>query len=124
MKKASTSRVVSEKEQLLPVRLTEQERVSRGRELAQTLSDIKSEESRAEMVKASLKSAMASLEARRDELGVVVQRGEEIRSVKVQDVADDSALRIARVRMDTGEVLTEREMTADEKQLVLEPAKA
>lgn len=96
--------------------LTDAEKMEKGRALAGALEDIRGEESRAEMLKQSLKSAMASAEAKRDALMVIVSRGEEIREIEIEERADVSTLSVYRVRMDTGEVTHERTMTPEERQ--------
>jgi hypothetical protein len=114
---AAKPRVIREMEMELPVKLTDAEKIAKGEALARVLSDIQAEESRADMVKQALKSIMTALEAEQDRLLVIVQRGEELRVTKVQDEADDKALLVRRVRLDTGEIMTERAMTPEEKQV-------
>jgi hypothetical protein len=96
--------------------LTTDEKVAKGKALSEVLENIRSEESRAEMVKASLKSALAALESKRDELCVIVSRGAEVREIEVEERADAKSLRVYKVRMDTGEITHERPMTPEERQ--------
>jgi len=99
----------------LACKLTDPERLERGRELAQTLEDIKALESEHEMEKRAMKSDMASLEAKRDRLSLELSRGEEKRTVDTEDrTAKDN--RVERVRKDTGEVIFSRAMTPEELQ--------
>lgn len=97
-------------------KLTDLEKIQKGHDLARLLEDIKSEESHADMVKASLKSKLTALEAQRDNLGLIVGRGAEIREVEIQEQLDLKAQRVLKVRMDTGEVVGERTMTPEERQ--------
>lgn len=116
MAKANVFRILKQSDEDLFTELTNDERLDRGNRLAETLEAIRAEESRAEMVKASLKSAMTALEAKRDELSIIVRQGKELRRVQVETRADDKALKVLRVRLDSGAVLSERDMNADERQ--------
>ena len=100
----------------LPCALTPDEKIEKGHALASTLENIRAEESRAEMLKQSLKSAMSSLEAKRDELALIVSRGSEIREIEVEERSDTGRLVVYRVRMDTSEIIHERSMTPEERQ--------
>lgn len=108
----------------LPCRLTRDEQLERGHQLAGTLDEIRTEDSRQEMLKKEMKSATASLEARRDKLAAIVRNGEEYREVPVEDVADYGKGRFMRYRQDTGEIVTERALTDEERQLELKPVGA
>ena len=101
----------------LPCKLTRDEELDRGHQLASTLEDIRNEDSRHEMLKKEMKSAMAALEARRDKLASIVNRGEEYRETPVEDVADYKRGRLMRYRQDAGEIVMERALTDEERQL-------
>lgn len=111
-------RVIREQTMDLPCALTDAERIERGGRLAGILQDMKAEESRADMVKQGLKSAMTALVAEQDRLATLVQNGEELRPIVVQDIADDARGMVVRIRLDTrAQVGSEREMTDEERQL-------
>lgn len=100
----------------LPCRLTDPELIERGQRLAETLENIKAEDSRQEMLKREMKSQAAALEAKRDALVLVVARREELRRIEFEDVIAWHLNVVRRVRKDTGEIVTERFITKEERQ--------
>lgn len=100
----------------LPVRLTEEELLKKGGELAATVQDISSEESRQQDIKSQLKAKLAELEARRSNLAITVSRKEEHRDVEVDIFHDYQRGVVEDVRRDTGEVVSRRVMRDDERQ--------
>jgi len=100
----------------LPCKLTSSEFVERAQALAQTTADIASEESRADSLKKQLNAKMAELEAKRQALSAVVQRGEEFRDVACEYTRDFDAGVVYTLRKDTGEIMDERPMRAEERQ--------
>lgn len=106
----------------LACKLTQEELVARGAELAEVLDDIKNEESSQVGLKKQMASTLASLEAKRDDLSSRVSRREEHRDVEVQETLDYKAGKFYRTRMDTGLVIFERPLTNDERQASLELA--
>ena len=123
-KKEDAPHVLRSIKEWLSCPLTTDQKVEKGKALSEVLENIRSEESRADMVKASLKSALAALESKRDELCVIVSRGAEVREIEVEERADTTTLRVYRVRMDTGEVTHERPMTPEERQQQLKLTEA
>lgn len=113
---SDTTEVLKKTVETLPVELSAAERGQRGIELSEVLDEIAKEESAAESMKASMKSRKAALEAKRDALAVVVRSGKEMQSVDVEDIADFKAGKVSRVRLDTGEVVHERELMDEERQ--------
>lgn len=108
----------------LACRLTEEELLQKGQQLAEAVEDIQSEERRQTDIKASMKARLTALEARRDEVSVAIRRREEERDVEV-DIWHDFARGIVQdIRRDTGEVIHYRPMSDDERQqgLPMEPA--
>jgi hypothetical protein len=99
-------------------RLNDDEFRDRASQLAATLEDLGAEESRQEMLKREMKSAPAVIEARRDQLGLVVSRCSELRPVEVEDRVNGSDT-VERIRMDTGEVIHARPLADGERQLPL-----
>lgn len=100
----------------LACKLTEKEKLDRGRELAATLAAIRNEESRAEAVKKQLKSDVAAIEAKRDALATQVERGEQQREVECEDRAFFEDGKMRRFRLDTEEMILERALTPEEQQ--------
>lgn len=103
----------------LPVRLTEEELLKKGSELAATVQDIASEESRQQDIKSQLKAKLAELEARRSNLAITVSRKEEHRDVEVDIFHDYQRGVVEDVRRDTGETISRRVMNEEERQRAL-----
>lgn len=97
--------------------LTKAEALQRGQDLARSVEDIQAEEGAQETHKRAMKSKLSALEARRDQLALIVSRGQEVRDIEVELQADDDTGKVRRIRMDTGEVLLERPMTDAERQV-------
>lgn len=103
----------------LPVKLTQEELLKVGGELAQTVQDIASEEDRATSLKSSIKARMAELEGRRTVLAIKVARQEEYRDVRVEKHFDGQRGIVQEIRTDSGEVIATRQMTDSERQMSL-----
>jgi hypothetical protein len=112
--------ILSRKTVPLSTSLTDEEQRDRGRQLARTIEDHRTEESRQEGMKREMKFVLAGLEAERDRLSAIVSRGEELRDVEVEERADYSIAEYVRQRMDTGEVLERRKLRENERQVPLE----
>lgn len=115
-------RKLKDRTEHVAVKLTVAEQVRRGQELGSTLEDISAENGRHEMLKREMKSAMAALEAKRDRLTLIVTRGEDTREVAVQDMADDVREKVVTMVVETGEIISERPIRPEERQLELSPA--
>lgn len=100
----------------LACRLTEEELLKKGQELAATVQDISSEESRQQDIKSQLKAKLAELEARRSNLAITVSRKEEHRDVEVDIFHDYQRGVVEDVRRDTGEIVSRRVMNPEERQ--------
>lgn len=111
--------ILSRHTEQLTCQLTHDEHRQRGVELADCLGKIGKEQSRQDSIKASMKSDMAALEAKRDRLSYEVQRGEELRDVEVEETADFKLGKVFRIRTDTGEVMGERKLLEEERQTSL-----
>jgi hypothetical protein len=112
--------ILSRKTVPLSTALTNEEQRDRGRQLARTIEDHRTEESRQEGMKREMKFVLAGLEAERDRLSAIVSRGEELRDVEVEERADYSIAEYVRQRMDTGEVLERRKLRENERQVPME----
>ena len=102
----------------LPCRLTKDELADRIKQMGQVSAELNRLEAESSEQKAKLKELTAcikdSVRAQR-ELAGAVGAGEESRAVKCFAVADAASGRVVISRDDTGEVVEERAMTADEK---------
>lgn len=105
---------------LLRCKLTRDELLKYGGELAQALQDIVTEEALQASMKQSMKAALASLEAKSSELSTKVARGEELRDVEVEPRLDFKTSTYYEIRGDTGEKISQRPITEDERQENLE----
>lgn len=108
--------MVRTESRLLPVRLTPDELLDRGSSLAAVIQDIDSEERRQTDQKAQMKARLAELDARRTQLAVVIGRKEEDRYVEVQIFNHYDRGVVDVVRVDTGETVSSRRMTDEERQ--------
>ena len=114
-----TFAVLSRKTVNLSTPLTDHEKMDRGRALARVIEDHHAEETKQEAMKREMKFTLAGFEAERDRLSAIVSRGEELRSVEVEERANYETDTYSRVRLDTGEVLEERRLRDDERQTVM-----
>jgi len=110
-------RLIERCEKELMITLSDVEQVSRGKQLAKVLSEIRNEDGRHQMMKASMKSAMTALEAERDKLSLIVSSGEELRMIQCEDRANFDTGSFERVRIDTQEIVYERPLSTQERQL-------
>lgn len=112
-------RVLKRETQLLATELTPEEFTAKAVALAETHEKLALERELQKEAKADMKQRIEELEQKRNTLARVVQRRKEDRLVDVEIKADD-AQGIARVvRLDTGEVVEERPLSAGERQLGL-----
>jgi hypothetical protein len=111
--------ILSEEKRSLPCQLTESERAERGSALAYKLTEVyEAEEEEAERRKAE-KASIDRLKAEARAISLVVSSGQEYRTVDVQRIADHDAGLVHTTRMDTGEVISTRDILPAERQLSL-----
>jgi hypothetical protein len=103
----------------LPVRLTLDEVLQKSADLAGTVQDYATEESRQADIKAQLRAKLTELDAKRTQLAIVVARKEEYRDVRCEVVADVETLLANITRTDTGEIVQSRPLTDSERQKAL-----
>lgn len=104
---------------LLPVTLTPEEIQAAGRELGRTVLDMADEEAQQDSMKKEMKARLGVLEAKRSELATKITRGTELREVEVEPQRDYGEAKYFEIRLDTGEVIKERPLSAEERQLGL-----
>lgn len=100
----------------LPVKLHEDELRDRGDKLAALIQDVSAEERRQVDVKAQMKARLSELDAKKTQLAIVISRREEDRDVTVDVFHDFDRLTVETIRQDTGEVISSRRMTEEERQ--------
>lgn len=110
--KATKARTIVTETRTCDVQLTEAERAARGNEMSEcelAIETLKSERS-------ELSRRVRDREKRRNELGHVLERGTESREVTCEwvPVFAQNVLRLCRA--DTGEIVEERAMTAEDRQ--------
>lgn len=99
--------------------LTPAELQATGAKLAEACEDITNETAAQTDIKAQLKSKLAGLEARRNELASIVRRKADYKDVAVNVFHDYTRAIVDEIRTDTGEVLVSRAMTDAERQAKL-----
>lgn len=109
-------RLVRTETRFLPVKLDADELRDRGDKLAAVIQDLNAEENRQVDVKAQMKARLAELDSKKTQLAIVISRREENRDVAVDLFHDFDRLVIYTVRRDTGEELSTRRMTEEERQ--------
>ena len=101
---------------LLPCKLTDDELREYGQDLAKVRQDILTEEARQVSLKQQLKASLTELEARSLRLSSMIARGEEARDVEVEPRLDFRKSEYCEIRADTGERISERLITEEERQ--------
>ncbi len=102
---------------------TTDERVEFGQQLSQALNDQREVADELATLKAQYKSKESEVAGRINLLANKITTGYEMREVKVNTVIDLISGKVQVIRIDTGEVVEEREAKDSEHQLVLEVAK-
>jgi len=115
-KKKETVRKVTVTRSLACI-LTAYEFKDRAQALAKANQDIVSEELDQDSVKKEMKASLAKLQAECDRLAAIVGRGSEMRNIQVEITKDYERGKIIETRLDTGEVILEREMDESERQI-------
>ena len=104
---------------LLPCKLSNEELLERGQQLGAVTQDIADEEARQVSIKQELKARLTELESQRMQLATQITRREEMREVEIVPERDYTLAKYYEIRQDTGEVVKERPLTPEERQLGL-----
>jgi len=117
-KKKDNSKIIRLKEytELLPCVLTEAELLTFGEELGSVIQDMATEEDRQTSMKQELKARITKLESERTILATKITRKEELRDVSVEAQKDFHSNTHKVIRLDTGELVRERQLHPDEYQ--------
>lgn len=105
-------------------KLTHDEVHEYGRLLAAQVQSITDEEIRQGHERKTMKDRMDRLEGERDRLAELVSTGSEKREIECIVQADYGTGKAYTIRVDTGEIIDERALKADEKQMGLGIAEA
>ena len=103
----------------LPVKLNDDELLARGRQLVENMRKTAAAEEAREVENKKRKSEIELLEEVTARLGGSISSGSEEREVECEMRKDYIHGSVTTVRSDTGEVVDERVMTADERQEVM-----
>ena len=103
----------------LKCHLTEKEKTELSAKIAKAISDRSSAEAKLKEVSASIKAQIAQLDAEISEKALQINNGYEYRNVECRMDKDYRLGSVTITRLDTGEVIRERPMTAEERQMEL-----
>ena len=103
-----------------PVKLGTMDLVERGAQLSALLVRIANDEAHAKAVATGAKAALESLRGEAAELARIVHTKQENRPVECQDSYDRQSLTVETSRLDTGEVVYSRPMTAEERKQTMQ----
>lgn len=98
----------------LPVPLTSTEKTEKHEELVRTITDAKRLEKHFALLKEQHKANMKARETRVDELTEELSQGFVMRPIACEQIPDLSQHRMVVKRLDTGETVEERALTAEE----------
>lgn len=107
-------RLLSHGERMLPVKLTDEEKIEKGARLAEIQSEQKKVEEALDTAKRSAKSRLESLSLEAEEIGATLRRGTEERLVPYEEREEGSEAVLW--RLDTGEEWTRRKLAPEERQ--------
>lgn len=109
--------------EFLKCKLTEQEMKEQAEKMAQCLSQIAAYEADLKSLKKQIESDIAACQGNLASAVEKFRSGFEMRNVDVEICKDFETNTVLTVRMDTGETIRERAMTAEERQMALELGK-
>lgn len=115
-------RVIAETTEMLPVKLTVEEKLQKGAELARLENELCDHLANAKCVKKDLSANEARIKSHQSAVATCLRAGAESRSVEVRIEADDTKGLALFRRLDTQEIIRQRKLSADEQQLKLEDA--
>lgn len=113
-------RIVREEIEPLPVRLTQDELLEFGQQLAQVEQKRHEHDLHADQVKKDLKAKETALDAERARLASIVRNKAEVRDVPVSVVHDYAANEAQWIRSDNGELINRRPLAPNERQIEFE----
>ena len=105
--------------EVLPVQLTDEERLSRADDLANAVQNVEDAKRHKKIVTRDASAKVEEAEANRADLADVVASGREYQEVVVHRVFNYEDGTVFEVRTDTGETLRSRNMTDEERQASL-----
>jgi hypothetical protein len=106
----------------LPVRLTDAEVAQRAADLANATQTRENLETQKSSTIASLTGDIKAQKLKISKLAKVVAERAEMRDVEIEESRDEERWMMVTKRLDTGEIISERQMTSEERQIQLFPA--
>jgi hypothetical protein len=106
----------------LPVPLSEQELIIKGNDLSVLVQELDSIEVRKKTANSGFKDEIDSTSGRIASLAKIVREKKEYREVEVTEIKNMDRMTMDTVRLDTGEVVSYRELKGHERNLGLFPA--
>lgn len=116
---ASESKKTEVIKEVLPVKLTDEERLERANDLANAVQNVEDAKRHKKIVNRDATAKVDEAEAARADLSDVVASGREYREVIVHRVFNYEEGTVIEIRTDTGETLRSRNMTDEERQASL-----
>lgn len=113
---ASESKKTEVIKEVLPVKLTDEERLERANDLANAVQNVEDAKRHKKIVNRDATAKVDEAEAARADLSDVVASGREYREVIVHRVLNYEEGTVIEVRTDTGETIKSRNMTDEERQ--------
>jgi uncharacterized membrane-anchored protein len=108
----------------LPVELSEQELLIKGNELAVLNEELSTTESQKKVANQGFKEVLDRTQEQIDRLAKIVREKKEYREVEVVDRKNMDRMTMDTIRLDTGEVVSYRELQGHERNLGLFPVAA
>lgn len=102
--------------QELPVKLTDEEKLEKARQLSAMIGEITRLKEEQKTVSSSFKTKIGELEVDSREIANMIREGQEVRVVEVIEEKDYSDRKIRTIRKDTGEVVGIRTMALEDTQ--------
>ena len=108
----------------LPVKLTDQEKIDKGLRVVELLDEIDDVKEEAKDAAAEARDKIKDIQKRLDEHRKHLRAGTEPREVECIDQQDWSRKRVVTIRLDTGEIVTERALKPSELQTEIDDPEA
>lgn len=106
----------------LPVRLTEQELIIKGNELSVCVQELAETEMQKKTALSGFKDEIDKTSELIERLAKIVREKKEYREVEVTDRRNEERMTMDTIRLDTGEVVSYRELKGHERNLGLFPS--
>ena len=99
----------------LPVKLTDEEMIIKGQELAELENQLTDLEDQKRVTAKAFSKDIEANKGRIKRVSHAINTKQENRDVECEEVRDEEAMKVSVIRLDTGEIVSERLMTAEEE---------